>query len=172
MFKDKFKSARSRIAAVFLLAAISAISWKFGPAISQGFVANFAPGTPLGPALFANVDPLTGIYFGPSATPPRVGISAHLEAGARANALPTASICGAAVDAGSTDFAGTITNVGTTTCTITFGQAYAAAPACVVTDQTTNRATMATVTTTTAITITGITAADRLSWICVARSGG
>jgi hypothetical protein len=85
---------------------------------------------------------------------------------------PVASVCGAAVDAGSSDTAGTITNVGTTTCTITFGTPFTVAPSCVVLDNTAVRASMTTTVSTTAIVVTAITAADRLSWICMAKAGG
>lgn len=88
---------------------------------------------------------------------------------------PVLSACGGAVagDAGSSDTAGTVTQGGTvTTCTITFGVAFASAPSCIVQDMTAVRASMATAVTTTAITITAITAGDKLSWLCFAKAGG
>lgn len=89
--------------------------------------------------------------------------------------IPVLSACGGTVagDAGSSDMAGTATQGGTvTTCTITFGTAFASKPACSVMDYTGTRASMSSVTSTTAITITGITAADAIGWICVAKAGG
>lgn len=125
-------------------------------------------GIPAVPALISNLSNTVGVYFRASS----VGITGHPESGAIAPFIPTASLCGAAVDAGSTDSDGSITNVGTTTCTITFGAVFGTKPSCIVTDNTTNRATMTAVQSTTAIVITGITAADALSWKCTAKSGG
>lgn len=135
---------------------------------SVGLSGQVQQGTPLGPSISSNVDPLAGMYFGVN----RSGIAGHLESAQKGGVVPTATICGAQPDAGSSDSAGSITNVGTTTCTITFGVAFTTKPSCIVTDNTTNRATMTAVQSTTALTITGITAADALSWVCVAKAGG
>lgn len=88
---------------------------------------------------------------------------------------PVLSACGGAVagDAGSTDVAGTVTQGGTvTTCTITFGTAFTVAPTCIVSDLTGTRASMGTAITATAIAVTGITAADKLAWMCMGKTGG
>lgn len=88
---------------------------------------------------------------------------------------PVMSACGGTVagDSGSTDLSGTVTQGGTvTTCTITFGSAFLLKPACIVSDLTGTRASMSSVASTTAITITGITAADALAWVCVGKQGG
>lgn len=88
---------------------------------------------------------------------------------------PVLSACGGATagDTGSSDTAGTVTQGGTvTTCTITFGTAFATAPTCFVQDVTAVRASMATAVTTTAIAVTGITASDKLAWLCLAKAGG
>lgn len=126
-------------------------------------------GTPLAPSLSSPLDPVAGFYFG-SAN--RAGITGHLESAQKGGAVPVATLCGAQPDAGSSDSAGSITNVGTATCTLTFGAAFAVKPSCIVTDNTTNRATMVAIASTTALTITGITAADALSWVCIAKAGG
>lgn len=92
-----------------------------------------------------------------------------------ASSVPVLSACGGAVagDAGSSDMAGTVTQGGTvTTCTITFGTAFVASPSCVVQDLTTPRAAFAVAITTAALTVTGLTAADKLAWICVGKAGG
>ena len=89
--------------------------------------------------------------------------------------VPVLSACGGttAGDTGSSDTAGTATQGGTvTTCTITFGTAFAAAPSCIVSDLTGTRASMGTTIATTGISITGITASDKLAWICFAKAGG
>lgn len=124
-------------------------------------------GTPLSPTVTGS-DSLSGAYFSTN----RFGITGHLESSQKGGAVPVATICGAQPDAGSSDAAGSITNVGTTTCTLTFGVAFTTKPSCIVIDNTTNRATMTAIASTTALTITGITAADALSWVCVAKSGG
>lgn len=141
------------------------------PAFSQNYSLQgvVAPGVPLAPSISWSGDVGSGFYFGGVN---RAGITGHLESAQRGGVVPTATICGAQPDAGSSDSAGSITNVGTTTCTITFGTAYAVKPSCVVSDNTTNRATMVAIASTTALTITGITAADALSWVCIAKSGG
>jgi hypothetical protein len=94
---------------------------------------------------------------------------------ASSNSVPVLSACGGAVagDAGSSDTAGTVTQGGTvTTCTLTFGTAFVAAPSCMVQDLTTPRAAFAVAITNTALTVTGLTASDKLAWMCMAKSGG
>ena len=93
----------------------------------------------------------------------------------QANSVPVLSACGGTVagDTGSSDSAGTVTQGGTvTTCTITFGTAFATAPTCFVQDMTGVRASMAAAVTTASITVTGITASDKLAWMCQAKAGG
>jgi hypothetical protein len=129
-------------------------------------------GTPLAPSISSNVDTSSGVYFGPAN---HVGVTGHLESGAKATDVPVLSACGGTVagDAGSTDTAGTATQGGTvTTCTITFGTPFVTKPACIVSDLTGTRASMASVASTTAITVTGITASDAIAWVCVGKSGG
>jgi hypothetical protein len=138
--------------------------------MAQNSVSPLQNGTPLAPTV-TGTDSTAGIYFGPN----RTGVSGHAEAGAGAGDVPTISACGGTVApvAGSTDFAGTVTNGGTvTTCTINFGTAYSVAPSCVVSDITGTRASMSSLASGTALVVTGITAADSLAWICVAHSGG
>lgn len=150
------------LATAVLMAAPAAAQMQGGP---------LQNGTPLSPSLTGAIDPLTGLYFGTD----RLGVSGHFETGAKASNIPVLSACGGVVagDAGSTDTAGTVTQGGTvTTCTITFGTAFSVKPACIVADLTGTRASMASVASTTAITITGITASDALAWFCVAKSGG
>lgn len=85
--------------------------------------------------------------------------------------VPVATICGAQPDDGSTDLQGSITNVGLTTCTITFAATWTKAPSCVITNNTV-RASQVNTVTATAITITAITAGDKISWICFGKTGG
>lgn len=90
-----------------------------------------------------------------------------------ANSVPVASACGSATpDAGSSDSAGTITSATVTTCTLTFGTAFTAAPSCIVQDMTAVRASMATAVTAASIAVTAITIGDKLSWVCMAKAGG
>ena len=159
--KSTFKTIVSALAVAGALFA--------SPALAQNNLSGqVQQGTPLTPSISPNTDASTGLYFGVN----RAGMTGHIESSQKGGAVPVASICGAQPDAGSSDAAGSITNVGTTTCTLTFGTAYATKPSCVVTDNTTTRATMVAIASTTALTITGITAADALSWVCVAKSGG
>jgi hypothetical protein len=102
------------------------------------------------------------------------GSNGHLAAaGASAPAL---SSCGAtpspALDAGSSDTAGGYTTGGTaTTCTVTFGVAFAAAPSCSV--DVNGTATQPTFTVSaSAITVTVDIAQTHYSYICLAKSGG
>ena len=138
------------------------------PAMAQMQGGPLQNGVPLSPGVFGAADAATGLYFGAN----RLGMTGHVESSQKGGAVPVATLCGAQPDAGSSDTAGSITNVGTTTCTLTFGTPFTTKPSCAVTDNTTNRATMTAVQSTTALTITGITAADALSWVCVAKSGG
>lgn len=153
-----FEKTAVALALALALASPAAAQMQGGP---------FQNGTPLAPGVVA-IDPGAGMYFGTN----RVGVTGHIESTQKGGAVPVATICGAQPDAGSSDSAGSITNVGTATCTLTFGVAFAVKPSCLVTDNTTNRATMVAIASTTALTITGITAADALSWVCVAKSGG
>lgn len=95
----------------------------------------------------------------------------HLGARNPTGLVPVATLCGAQPDAGSSDATGTITNVGTTTCTITFSVPFTVIPACIVEDYTSGARAMNVVPSISALTITGLTAADRLGWICLAKSG-
>lgn len=168
----------TRLRAVALAGALCAsglvtmLAGSLMPGVAQGVIAVLQNGLPTGPSLFGFGDATAGMYFGTG----RVGISKHLESGVPISGnVPVISACGGptAGDAGSTDTAGSVTNGGgVTTCTITFGTAYTAAPSCMVLDNTAVRASMVSTVTTTAITITAITAADKVSWFCVAKSGG
>jgi hypothetical protein len=151
-----------------LLAIAFALTGLIGNLAAQGFLGTFQNGTPLSPSVYGIVDATAGLYFGTK----RVGISggAHLESAQAA--VPVATVCGAQPDAGSTDMAGTITNVGTTTCTITFATVYTAAPSCAWTDNTAVTAAESIAVTTTAITMTAGVAAHKYSWFCVAKQGG
>jgi hypothetical protein len=154
-----------------LLSSVALCAVLASPALAQMQGNGFQNGIPVAPGISGAVDPLTGLYFGTNL----LGMSGHIGTGTRANTVPVLSACGGTVapDAGSTDSAGTATQGGTvTTCTITFGTPFAVKPACIVADLTGTRASMASVASTTAITITGITAADALAWVCVAKSGG
>ena len=155
------------------LALASAAFLAFAsPVAAQMQGGPFQNGTPANPGISGAVDPTSGFSFLLNDTQ----VSGHLGAGQTASGGgPVLSACGGTVapDAGSTDFAGTATQGGTvTTCTVTFGTAFAVKPACIVSDLTGTRASMASVASATAITITGITASDAIAWICVAKSGG
>jgi len=97
-------------------------------------------------------------------------VNGHLAAKNPTGLVPVATLCGAQPDAGSSDLAGTITNVGTSTCTITFSAAFTVAPSCIVSDLTANHAITVAISTA-AITITGGTAADKYAWHCTAKAG-
>lgn len=159
---------RRSIRLLAFAAALIAAPSAFG----QGMTLPAQNGLPAAPSIFGVGDVNSGLYFGTK----RVGITNHLESGNIATSnVPVLSACGGAVagDAGSTDTAGTVTQGGTvTTCTITFGSAYTAAPTCIVSDLTGTRASMATAITASAIAVTGITASDKLAWICIAKNGG
>jgi hypothetical protein len=149
------------------LVTIAALAMSLSPALAQMNGGPLQNGTPLSPSVTGS-DTSAGVYFGTG----RVGVSGHLESANKGVTAPVASICGNTVDAGSTDNAGTITNAGLTTCSITFGTPFTAKPACTVTDNTTNRATMVATVSAAGIAVTGITAGDALSWICVGKTGG
>jgi hypothetical protein len=89
-----------------------------------------------------------------------------------AGAVPTLGTCGTgSVNAASTDFAGTATSTGATSCQINFGTAFANAPFCVAAD-TTRAATLQVVPATGSVTVSGLTAADVFTWICIGQHGG
>lgn len=163
---------RNRIFTALAFAAVVA-ALAASPMVAQGIIGVFQRGAPNAPSIYNVTGGAAGegIYFGAN----RVGTNAHLEAGLpQSGNVPVISACGgASADAGSTDTAGSVTNGGgVTTCTITFGTAFTAAPSCIVLDNTAVRASMASAVTNTAITVTAITASDKLSWFCVAKSGG
>lgn len=83
-------------------------------------------------------------------------------------AAPTATTCGTgAATARSNNMAGQITATGATTCTVTFGApAWSFAPFCSVTDVTTIAALRISASSTTAITVTGLTSGDVFNWVC------
>jgi hypothetical protein len=88
---------------------------------------------------------------------------------------PATSACGTSTVSGSDSaFIVTITAGTPSACTITFGTAYATAPACVMTDQTTAAGSTSKVATTTTTAIATIAAGnygtDVLSFICVGRT--
>jgi len=77
-----------------------------------------------------------------------------------------------AIAAGSSDFAGEVTATGSTGCVLTFGTPFVAAPSCAITDETLPSRAYTVTVSATAITLASLTAADKVSWICVAKSGG
>jgi hypothetical protein len=165
----KRSTKKITIALTLALGLIGAFAISLTQPIAQGIIAVVQNGLPNVPSLYGFGDSSSGLYFGTG----RTGISKHLENAAVTT--PVLSACGGTVagDAGSSDTAGTATQGGTvTTCTVTFGTAYTAAPSCQVIDYTATRAGMAAAVTTTAITITGITASDKIGWFCVAKQGG
>ena len=93
----------------------------------------------------------------------------HLAAGASLPPTVAGASCGTPVlTAGSTDFVGQFQAKGTSTCALTFGTAYTAAPFCVVVDETT----ASTYTyTRTAITMGTTVSNDFVNYICVATTG-
>jgi hypothetical protein len=156
----------------FLAALV--LAWNISPdvrnVIAQGFQIIAQNGTPAGPSINGVGDSLSGFYFGTN----RVGVAGHLETGKKtSNNVPALSACGSgALAAGSTDTAGILTATGTTGCTLTFGTAFTAAPVCVITDTTNNRAGITSVTSNTALTLASLTAADVVAYVCIGQSGG
>jgi hypothetical protein len=88
---------------------------------------------------------------------------------------PATSSCGTSTVSGSDSaFVVTITAGTPSACTITFGTAYASAPSCVMTDQTTAAGSTSKVATTTTTAVATIAASnygtDVLSFICIGRT--
>lgn len=83
---------------------------------------------------------------------------------------PAVSVCGTTPSITGSDVAGKVTAGGggaVTSCTVTFATAYAAAPACVVNNETTSQV-MTAATSTTVLTITGVDfQSDVISYLCV-----
>lgn len=89
------------------------------------------------------------------------------------NSVPVVSACGTgALATGSSDTAGEVTATGATGCTLTFGTAYASAPSCVTLNETVPSRAYTAAITATAITLASLTAADKVSYICIAKNGG
>jgi len=155
----------TRILAALLLAiGLGAVAY------SQGFTFNGLPnGTSTNPTI-SGQNAGTGIFF----TDQSVAITRKLSTSNRSGNVPALSSCGtgAALSTGSNDVAGTVTTgSGATTCTITFGTAYAIAPSCVV--QTQGAATQPTYTVSaTAITATVSIASTAYNYICIGKAGG
>lgn len=86
-------------------------------------------------------------------------------------AEPTVTSCGTGtVTAGSRNTAGQITATGATSCTVTFGApAWTNTPFCVATDGTGARALFITSPSTTAFTVSGLTAGDVFRYVCIGR---
>lgn len=138
-------------------------------ALAQQALPPLQNGTPGSPSV-TGVDTFSGLYFAPGNK--GAGFTGHLESSPRSVA-PSLTSCGSGVlSPGSSDVAGTITLTGVTACTLNFGVAWASVPSCVLFDQTTNRATLVGIATTTQIPISGATAADVISYLCVGRSAG
>lgn len=84
-------------------------------------------------------------------------------------AAPTGAPC--TFVTGSTNTAGQVTAVGVTTCTITFGAPnWSFAPFCVATEVTAARALFISASSVSAITVSGLTAADVFNYICIGRA--
>jgi hypothetical protein len=87
--------------------------------------------------------------------------------------LPVVSGCGTGTLAtGSSDMAGTFTATGATGCTLTFGQAYATAPSCTVTELTVNTAARTTAVSTTALVVASGTSGSTYTYVCIGKAGG
>lgn len=87
--------------------------------------------------------------------------------------VPVLSTCGTgALTAGSTDTAGIFSTTGGVVCTVTFGQAFATAPVCAVTELGANLATRTTTVSATSIIIGAGTSGGSYSYICVGKQGG
>jgi hypothetical protein len=87
-------------------------------------------------------------------------------------APPTLTSCtSGAVVAGSTDSAGQISSLGsTTTCTVVFGSPFVTAPFCVATDITGAAAVQ--VAPTAAHVVVTVTSAHNFAWFCIGQNGG
>lgn len=166
MFK-RFTSLKAGLIAGALTALLGSgalLAQAFGPIIVQ-------TSPPASPIISLQGAPTVGIYqqgiIG--------GFSRHVGGGSIATAnLPVLSACGtsAALTAGSTDHAGTIT-VGTSAsngCTATFGTTYTAAPTCVYQNNTTGAAVNVLTTSATAMVWSSALADSTvLNYICIAR---
>ena len=87
--------------------------------------------------------------------------------------VPVVSACGTgALTAGSTDTAGAFNTTGGAICTLTFGQAWATVPTCVVTELGANLATRVVTLSTTALAISGGTSGGSYTYICFGKQGG
>lgn len=130
-------------------------------------------GIPSSPSIRGFTDATNGLYFGTGFT----GFTKKIANGCVDTAcIPVLSTCGSApspiLATGSNDMSGTYTTGGTaTTCTITFGTAYTAAPTCIVGANGT--ATQPTYTVSnTAITVSVDIATTVYQYHCIAKSGG
>lgn len=93
----------------------------------------------------------------------------HLQIGSIAPA--SLSTCGTGtIAANSTDSSGAATATGATACTVNFGNSYATAPNCTVSDKTTAAA-LKVAETTGGFTVTGLTSGDTFGWHCFAKVG-
>ena len=154
-----------------IAAAILALAMGGSYLHSQGFQLSGLPnGSQTNPTISGQTV-TKGIYFDSKS----VGIAGHLKGSmSDSNPTPVLSSCGdtPSLLAGSSDIAGKATNGGTaTTCTITFGVAWAAEPVCIVQNMTTGARAVAYSVSTTAITATALTAADVIAWHCIGASG-
>lgn len=87
--------------------------------------------------------------------------------------VPVISACGTGAFAtGSSDTAGTFTATGATGCTLTFGQAWATAPTCVVNELTANTAARSFTVSATALVVAGGASGSTWTYICVGKAGG
>lgn len=86
-------------------------------------------------------------------------------------AAPTVASCGTGtVTSGSRNSAGEITATGATACTVTFGApAWTNTPFCIATEATAARALFISASSTTAFTVSGLTAGDVFKYVCLGR---
>jgi hypothetical protein len=116
-----------------------------------------------------SIGPVAGPGGPGNISPPILTQNGHV---VYAGSIPAVSACGTGtLAAGSTDTAGEATATGATGCTLTFGQPFASAPSCHVTDETGTRASMSTAATATALTVAGMTSGDKFSYFCPAKIG-
>jgi len=138
--------------------------------VAQTSLMRTLPGANGALAITDNVSGNAGFYFGNGF----VSVGGSIGHIASQGSTPALSSCGTSptLDTGSTDFAGSYTTgSAATTCTITFGTAYAAAPSCSV--DANGNATQPTFTVSqTAITVTVDIASTKYSYICVGKTGG